>query len=384
MPGWDINFNPKIDTGDSELFELSVRAECYRLSASGIPLPPRAQKKIRTLNKIRQIRGTTGIEGNTLEEDEIEKILQKTRGLSGKKGVSVEEQEIINANDVYEFIKTDVKDNPEAIIKEDLIRWLHYLTTKNCNYDGNVPGQYRSVTVTAGDYISPEPGQIEILMNIFFRLINSRHVVSQLTPIIRAILAHFYLISIHPFRDGNGRVSRGLEAYILYHGGFNVRGFYSLSNFYYKNRAEYIQKLQDARFRHDGDLNDFVRFCIRGYVKELEFMQNELLIFFKLLAFNDYYQELYLHGKEINKRQHTLLEYLTALDLTKPGKIVELPSMSVKDYKRKNNLLVNAVYSDLTTKTLLRDLSSLSGLGLIKIVNERIIANIDLMDETEL
>ena len=58
-------------------------------------------------------------------------------------------------------------------------------------------------------------------------------------PVVRAFLVHFFLVTIHPFGDGNGRVSRLVEAAILYVGGYNIHGFYGLSNYFYRNEIDF-------------------------------------------------------------------------------------------------------------------------------------------------
>jgi Fic family protein len=55
--------------------------------------------------------------------------------------------------------------------------------------------------------------------------INSPEVRRGYGPLIRAILAHFCLISIHPFAGGNGRTSRAVEAHLLYQAGNRKRSF---------------------------------------------------------------------------------------------------------------------------------------------------------------
>ena len=77
---------------------------------------------------------------------------------------------------------------------------------------------------------------------------------------IRAIVAHFYVVSIHPFGNGNGRTARAVESFVLYSGGINVRGFYSLANHYYRNRDRYIDLLDSTRFDGAHDLTPFVLF----------------------------------------------------------------------------------------------------------------------------
>jgi Fic family protein len=86
----------------------------------------------------------------------------------------------------------------------------------------------------------------------FFKWFNSGSA-AHWNPVIRAIVAHFYVISIHPFGDGNGRTSRAVESYLLYQAGVNARGYYSLANYYYRNRPEYVSMLDHVRFVSDPD-----------------------------------------------------------------------------------------------------------------------------------
>jgi Fic family protein len=397
LPRWDVIFDPRIEF-NRELLELLVKIEAFKLSTSKIPLPPNFRKTLNTLNIVRQIRGTTGIEGNTLEEGNIEKLITERNQLkegndegsmeeireaeeAAKPERTQEEQEVINAHNVLNFIRDIVNRNPEGIITEDLIKKLHYLNTEQCHYPGNVPGQYRQGPVHAGEYLAPEHAQVPRLMDEFIRFINSRMALEGYKPIIRAVIAHFYVVSIHPFCDGNGRVSRALEAYILYQGGYNVSSFYSLANFYYKNRSGYIDQLMAARFKYDGNLNAFVKFSLNGYLQEIEQVQNEILRFIKLLTFRDLFKE-YLAMRDINSRQLALLEYLTSLGQPKVTVLFDLPTMGVVEYKRATHPMIKALYEKLTTKTLLRDLKGLEELELIKVVEGYIAANIDVMDQS--
>ena len=84
-------------------------------------------------------------------------------------------------------------------------------------------------------------------------------------------------MSIHPFGDGNGRVARALESFVLYRAGVNAFGFYSLANFYYRNRMAYINKLVEVRFRANGDLTAFALFALEGLVSELESVHHDII-----------------------------------------------------------------------------------------------------------
>ena len=93
-------------------------------------------------------------------------------------------------------------------------------------------------------------------------------------PVLRALLAHFFLVTIHPFGDGNGRVSRLVEAGILFQGGYNVFGFYGLSNYFYRNGDRYKLLLQKSRRRQPFELGEFVMFGLEGFAGELKGINN--------------------------------------------------------------------------------------------------------------
>lgn len=371
MPPWGIRFDPRIDIRSPEIVSLIVEIEAFKRSVLKIPLPPAIREKIDRLNIIRHIKGTTGIEGNTLSEERIGQVLVGTGGAPKRNGASLEEREVINAERVLAFIREDVKKNPPGMVTENLIRALHRLTTEGCNYPRNIPGEYRQHNVTVGEYRPPDYNDIRTLMPNFTELINSRQVVEGYQPLVRAILAHLYLISIHPFGDGNGRTSRALEAYILFHAGYNIRGFYSLANFYYRNRARYIEMLQSARFEQDGDMTEFVKFSLQGFVEELQHIQEDILAYVRRVLFRDVYLDA-ARRNAINARGVALLEYLT---FDAPAGIPE------EAFKNRTHHISKGLYDGKSSKTLLRDLASLKAAELVTVREGALVANLDLLTQ---
>lgn len=368
MPRWDINLDLDLNLSDRELINYIVEIEAYKLSVLKIPLPPRLNEKIDHLNIIRQIKGTTGIEGNTLTEEEISTVLDdvKNKNNDNKK---TEEQEIKNSWEVLNFIKRYAKEHNSVYITEDLIKEIHCLTTKDCQYNNNICGAYRNNEVTAGEYLAPDHQDVPGLMSKFIDFINSRYIIENCRPIIRAIIAHFYLVSIHPFGDGNGRTSRGIEAYILYQGNYNIKGFYSLANFYYRNRQEYVNQLQKARFIHNGTLTEFVKFSLKGYIIELQEVQEMIISFVRKIMFKDYTEEL-LRSEDINYRIKAILDYM----------VNEEKVIKVDEMKAKAHYLIKALYENInTSRTIIRDIDLMKRHNLIKVENNALYPNISIM-----
>ena len=120
------------------------------------------------------------------------------------------------------------------------IMHMHATLTRGSDEFNNVPGQLRNHSVVVGTealggvHRGAPPDALFQLVEVFVKFMNSQKVATE-HPVVRALLAHFFLITLHPFGDGNGRVSRLVEAGILFQAGYNVLGFYGLSNYFYRN-----------------------------------------------------------------------------------------------------------------------------------------------------
>lgn len=80
-------------------------------------------------------------------------------------------------------------------------------------------GEFRRTQVYVGGHIPPPPNDIPPLMKEFEQWLNSESAV-RMHPIRYAALAHYKLVKIHPFDDGNGRTSRLLMNALLMQAGF--------------------------------------------------------------------------------------------------------------------------------------------------------------------
>jgi len=373
MPSWDVHFNIRLDIQNIEMVRCIERVRALASVIRGIPIPPGVQDKIDALNIMRAVRGTTGIEGTELSEEEVQQIMEAQpdqRVLPESR--QREEQEARNAQEVMRFVASFIEKNPTAQLTEGLICEIHKLTTQDINYPNNTPGVYRSHPVHAGDYLPPKSGdEVRRLMREFVQWFNSAQP-THWDPLIRAIVAHFYIISIHPFGDGNGRTSRAVESALLYQAQVNARGFYSLANFYYMNRPEYVNMLDHVRFRTNGDLTPFVLFALKGLVSELDKVYKEVLHEVRVISFRDFAREqLLLQGKLGSKAGERMFYFLVALD----------PSpVSIKELRSGEHPLAR-LYRKVTSRTLARDISFLKEQKLIVVKGDEIVPNLEIMTQ---
>jgi Fic family protein len=372
MATWEVSFNLRVDISDpaivSTLARITAIADVFRT----IPVPPAAQVRMDTLNILRAVVGTTGLEGTELTEDEVGRMMDAPPGkMVLPPSRRREEMEGRNAERVMRSVAETLREDPHLPLTEQLICTLHKLTTEGIDYENNEPGVYRSHPTRAGTYVPPrERGEIRRLMEVFVHWFNNGLPTSW-PAAVQAIVAHFYVVSIHPFGDGNGRTARAVESFLLYKGGINVRGFYSLANHYYRHRDRYIELLDSSRFSGERDLTPFVRFALEGLLAGLQEVHEQIVAEIRVIAFRDMGREvLDRHGKLGSKAGARLLALL--YDLAREP-------VHLRDLRRGSHPLFR-LYKDLSSKTLSRDLRFLVEQELVLLDADNLRANIQLMD----
>lgn len=371
MQGREAYFEPVINVAHRQILEGVARVHALARVIRGIPIPPRVQQRLDRLNILRAVRGTTGIEGTELSEEEVDLVVESPPGAAPLgPGREREEQEVRNAETLMQYVGQYVQHNPTAPVTESLIMEFHRILTEGINYPHNEPGSYRNHSVIVGSYRPPPTGEeVRRLMSEFVRWFNTG-LPTHWDPVLRAIVAHFYVVSIHPFGDGNGRTSRAVESFLLYKAGVNVRGYYSLSNYYYQNRPEYIANLNQVRQQEVFDLTPFVTFALKGLVQELEAVHEEVLAEVRILAFRDYAREtLAESGKLGTPAGERQIRFLIGMG----GNPVSLREL------RSGGHPLSRLYRNVTTRTLSRDINALRQQGLIIVTGDEARANLELM-----
>ena len=371
MPSWSVHFELTFQADAPLIIRDLARIHALAGVIRGIPIPPYVQHRLDRLNILRAARGTIGIEGTELSEEEVDLVMDSPADQPALgPGREREEKEARNAASVMEFIRDHVNANPDARLTEPLIRQFHRTLTEGIDYPRNIPGGYRIHAVNVGYYRPPDTGdEVRRLMAEFVDWFH-KGVAATWDPVVRAIVAHFFVVSIHPFGDGNGRASRAVESFLLYRAGVNARGFFSLANYYYRNRQEYVDHLNLVQMRGSTDLTPFVAFSLRGLVEELEAVHEEVLAEVRVIAFRDYAREtLSMHdrlGTSAGERQLRLL--------TRMGR----STVSLKELRAGRHPLSH-LYRSVSSRTLARDVSWLKEQQLIEVDGDELRARVDLM-----
>jgi Fic family protein len=119
-----------------------------------------------------------------------------------------------------------------------------------------------------GYHVGAPAATLPRLMDDYLQFISSASLTSMPAP-IHALVAHFFLATIHPFEDGSGRVSRLVAAGILFQRGYRGHGLYALSGHFYENQGQYYRIVFKQQQEPCPDLTEFIAFGLEGLALEL-------------------------------------------------------------------------------------------------------------------
>jgi Fic family protein len=222
---------------------------------------------------------STAIEGSTLTEGQVYDLLDQDIP-AGNKSFS-EQQMVVDHQKalVYTLNRASEKQPvTEHFVKEIAGRVIKntgsIYNTVSGTFD-STRGDYRLVNVHAGSRTFPNYSKVPDLMKSFIEEINKRIAEAKTfeQKCEAAFYAHFRLVSIHPFADGNGRTSRLIMNYIL--ACFDLPVFYV----YKSSRISYVQALERAR--ETDNTSVFHDFMFKQYRKFLE-QETQIIMNYKL------------------------------------------------------------------------------------------------------
>jgi Fic family protein len=216
------------------------------------------------------IRGSNSIEGYTISESDAQALVAHEE-LSAEPDPETE-----SAVEGYRDALTYVQQAAafEVFRYDDmLLSVLHFMMTKY-RLD-KWPGRYRrsAVWVSGGPrqapvYTAPDADLVPGLMTELIEWLNAGDLDAPLH--VRASMAHLNLVSIHPWRDGNGRMSRCLHTLLLAVDGILSPEFSSIEEWLglsSSNTGQYYNALRTTRDVWDptADAHEWVRFCLRAH-----------------------------------------------------------------------------------------------------------------------
>jgi Fic family protein len=219
------------------------------------PLSPDLVTNLQNWFKIELTYTSNAIEGNTLSRAETALVVEKNLTVEGK--TIQEHQEAINHAQVFNWIIQKVNSKKQKITESTVLD-IHQLILQKINHAN--AGRYRNIPVriAGSTVIMPNPAKVPQLMSKFINWLKQRNN----HPLTTAIDAHFKLVSIHPFIDGNGRTARLLMNLLLMQAG------YPPAIIRKEDRRRYINSIEKAQL--GGSLSDYYQLMYKAVNRSLD------------------------------------------------------------------------------------------------------------------
>ena len=251
-----------------------MRIEASKEKVLHLPLTPTVLSSLRETARLYTTHYSTMIEGNRLDPDQIAVILKHEGHFPGRER---DEDEVKG----YYTALTQVEQWAAAgtNITEKMIQTLHALVMA----DGKKkvkPTEYREGQNVIRDgrtkaivYMPPEAKDVGRLMTGMMAWIKKN---TELPCPIIAGIAHYQFATIHPYYDGNGRTARLLTTLILHLGGYDLKGLYSLEEYYARNLGAYYEAISIGKShnyymgRAESDITKWVEYFVEGVAVSFE------------------------------------------------------------------------------------------------------------------
>ncbi|WP_425386372.1 Fic family protein [Wolbachia endosymbiont (group A) of Barypeithes pellucidus] len=251
----------------SKIANCLMRIEAAKEKVLHLPLTVPMLSSLRETARLYTTHYSTMIEGNRLEPKQIEEVL------SGKSHFPKYRRDENEVKGYYAAL-TQVEQSARTIpITEKAIQTLHMASGKSkvkpTSYrDGqNVIRDSRTRAII---YMPPEAKDVPKLMSSMIGWIRDSEQVP--CPVIAGI-AHYQFVTIHPYYDGNGRTARLLTTLILHLGGYDLKGLYSLEEYYAKNLGAYYEAITSHNYymgRAEADITKWVEYFVEGMANSFE------------------------------------------------------------------------------------------------------------------
>nr|WP_323379350.1 Fic family protein [Streptomyces durbertensis] len=207
--------------------------------------------------------------------------------LEGERDVDVSEEdreETLAYQQMMTYIQT-LHDAADFRYSKGLLNALHWMLQGHRHTSRKPAGQWRRGPVYVTDardptiaaYTAPDAAEVPGLMEELVEWLNAD---DGAHPLVRAAMAHLHLVCIHPWADGNGRMSRSLQTLMIAREGELAPEFSSIEAWLGRpgNTWEYYRELQrrGATYLPDQDVSDWIRFNLTAYHQQGQTVRNRL------------------------------------------------------------------------------------------------------------
>jgi Fic family protein len=230
--------------------------------------PRRWYGSLRRATLARAVQGSNSIEGYHASVEDVVAVMEGDEPLHAD---AETRRAIEGYRDAMTYVLRLGASPPMPPLDESLVKALHFMMIK---YDlTKNPGQWRpgAIWVQNQDgqviYEAPDREELEPLVAELLDTINA----DSGEPIVRAAMAHLNLALVHPFSDGNGRMARCVQSWVLAGEGLLSPEFLSIEEYLGRNTAAYYEVLTTVAhgsWSPSRDARPWLRFCLTAHYRQ--------------------------------------------------------------------------------------------------------------------
>jgi len=272
-------------------------------------------KELKLIATIESIGSSTRIEGATLTNEEVKNLIDSVKITSFK---TRDEQEVFGYYEVLSLIL----DSFDAIeIKDNHIHHLHKSLLQASSKDESHRGKYKKLSnkVVANYpgghqkiiFNTTEPFLVKDEMKKLIEWTNKNLNTEEIHPLIIVATFTYEFLSIHPYQDGNGRLSRLLTTLLLLQNGYDFMKYASMEIEIEKRKKDYYKALmsgQKNRYTAEEKINEWLLF----FLGTLEA---------SILKLEDRYAKIKDKKSYLNDRQRKIIAFI---EKSEPVKISDI------------------------------------------------------------
>lgn len=304
---------------------INLISQIDRFDASWTSIEKRegqSLKQLKSIATVKSVGASTRIEGSKMSDDEVQVLLEN---IDITKIVDRDTQEVLGYYDVLDLISESYQDIP---INEYSLKNLHNILLKHSKKDEWHKGNYKQHSNAVEANLPDGTKQIifqtteagfpteEAIKNMIEWYENDK----ETHPLVKCALFAYEFVTIHPFQDGNGRLSRLLSTLLLLKHGYKWIQYVSFENEIERRKTEYYRVLRNCQsLRPNEDVTEWINFFFDALGNIQEKLMNKL----KVKNIED----------KLSPREKSILLFIEANSGCKSGDIamkLNIPSPTVK------------------------------------------------------
>ncbi len=276
-----------------------------RMTALGFSLRQDASLQTLTQDVIK----TSEIENEKLNRDQVRSSIARKLGIDINGAFHKDR----NVEGIVNVMLDATRNYLDPLTKERLFYWHEALFSSKSDLNKIIVGEWRTkesgpMQIISGaygrekiHYEAPDYSCLKKEMFIFLKWFEKKQ---DIDPVLKAALAHFWFVTIHPFDDGNGRIARAITDLQLSRSEKSAQRFYSMSSQIQKERKDYYDILEKSQ-KGTLDITVWMEWflsCLKRSIKNSEELLEVVLIKAQFWEKNSM--------KLLNDRQRLMLNHL--------------------------------------------------------------------------